>query len=122
MFIVAALVLLAVEVAIAVFVRGGFVRVYLGDVLAVMLVYSALRATGLGMWVACAAAFGIAVAIEAAQAFNLLAAVGLSDNHLARTILGGSFDLADIAAYAAGGAAAVAIEYVYARLGRGRST
>ena len=43
-YALAALVLFAVEVVIALFVRDAFVRPYLGDVLAVMLVYAVLRA------------------------------------------------------------------------------
>ncbi|WP_258030605.1 DUF2809 domain-containing protein [Campylobacter concisus] len=43
-FLVAAGVILAVEIYIAVCVKGGFVRHYLGDVLAVILLYAFVRA------------------------------------------------------------------------------
>ena len=110
-YVVAAVLLLFIEVLIALFVRDAFVRPYLGDVLAVALVYAALRAvTPLRLVAALGVTLGIAFAIEFAQLFGLLGALGLGDNRLARVVLGGVFDLADLAAYAAGAAAIVAIE------------
>ena len=48
---IAALILLVVEVLIALFVNDQFVRPYLGDVLAVVLVYASLRAvTPMGVY------------------------------------------------------------------------
>jgi len=117
----AALLLFIVEVLIALFVRDQFVRPYLGDVLAVMLVYAALRAaTPLGMASALWTALGIALVIEVAQALNLLGALGLADNQFARVVLGGAFDMLDMAAYLAGGAAILAIESGFRRAGRGQ--
>ena len=111
-YALAALVLFVVEVLIALFVRDAFVRPYLGDVLAVMLVYAVLRAaTPLGTVSALCAALGIALVIEVAQALNLLGALGLADNELARVVLGGAFDMLDMAAYCAGGAAVLAVEF-----------
>jgi len=117
----AALFLFVVEVLIALFVRDQFVRPYLGGVLAVMLVYAVLRAaTPLGMAQALVAALAIALVIDLAQALNLLGALGLADNQLARVVFGGAFDMMDMAAYVAGAAAVLAIE-VGLRLGwRGR--
>jgi Protein of unknown function (DUF2809) len=111
-----ALALLAIEVIIALFVRDAFIRPYVGDVLAVMLVYAGLRAVApLGMIPAVAVTLAIAFAIEAAQALNLLGALGLSDNALARTVLGGSFDWLDIAAYVAGVLIVLALELLIDR-------
>jgi len=118
-YVIAALVLLAIEVMIALFVRDAFIRPYVGDVLAVMLVYAALRAVApLGMIPAIALTLAIAFAIEAAQALNLLGPLGLSDNALARTILGGSFDWLDIDAYVAGAVIVMALELL---IGKARS-
>lgn len=117
---VAALILLVVEVLIALFVKDQFVRPYLGDVLAVMLVYAALRAaTPLRLASALSIALTIALVIEIAQALNLLAALGLADNRLARVVLGGAFDMLDLAAYAAGGAVVVGGEFALRRVERG---
>jgi hypothetical protein len=117
---VAALILFVVEVLIALFVKGGFVRPYLGDVLAVMLVYAVLGAvTPLGMAAALCTALGIALVIELAQALNLIGALGLADNQLARVVLGGAFDMLDVAAYVAGGMVVLAVEFGLRRVGRG---
>lgn len=110
-YLVAAIVLFAIEVVIALFVRDSFVRPYIGDVLAVALVYTVLRAaTPLRLGSALATTLAIAVLIEVAQAAKLLSALGLGDNRLARIVFGGSFDWLDLAAYAAGGIMIVLVE------------
>jgi len=110
-YLVAAITLFAIEVLIALFVRDDFVRPYVGDVLAVALVYTSLRAvTPLGINAALLLTLGIAFAIEIAQALGLLAALGVGDNAVARIVLGGTFDWADLAAYTAGVAIIALIE------------
>jgi uncharacterized protein DUF2809 len=110
-YALAALAIFAIEVMIALFVRDAFIRPYIGDVLAVILVYCALRAvTRLNLAAAIAVTLGIAAAIELAQLFNLLDATGLRSNRIAAIVLGGSFDWLDLAAYAAGAAIAIAVE------------
>lgn len=110
-YAIAALILLAIEVMIALFVRDTFVRGYLGDVLAVMLVYAVLRTvTPLGVIAAVLVSLGIAFAIEIAQALDILGALGVRDNTLARVVFGGQFDWLDIAAYLAGGLVVFTVE------------
>ena len=110
-YAIAALILLVIEVMIALFVTDTFLRGYVGDVLAVMLVYAVLRAvTPLGAIAAASISLVIALAIEIAQALNLLGALGLADNTFARVVLGGSFDWLDIAAYMAGALIVLAVE------------
>ena len=121
-YLIAAIVLFAVEVFIALFVRDDFVRPYVGDVLAIGIVYATLRAlTPLSFPQALALTLTIALAIELAQAFGLLRALGLADNELARIVLGGVFDWHDLAAYAAGGAIIAALETLTARRAAGRA-
>jgi hypothetical protein len=111
LYALSALILFAIEVLIALFVRDAFIRPYLGDVLAVALVYTALRAaTPLGIGAALQVTLAIALAIELAQLFNLLDVLGLRRNALAATVLGGSFDMLDIAAYLGGAAIVAAVE------------
>ncbi len=120
-YAIAAPLLFMVEVLIALFVEDQFVRPYLGDALAVMLVYAGLRATTpLGMVPALCIALAVALVIEVAQALNVLGAFGLADNQFARVALGGAFDMLDMAAYVAGGIAVLAIECGLARGGRGK--
>jgi hypothetical protein len=113
----AALVLFIVEVLIALFVRDTFIRPYVGDALAVVLVYCALRAaTPLTLWPALAISYAIACGVEASQYFRLLDVLGLANNTLARTILGYGFEFADFAAYAAGAAGVLAAEAALRRV------
>lgn len=118
-YLVAAIIIFAIEVLIALFVRDAFIRPYVGDVLAVALVYGVIRAASpLSRMQAAAASLAIAVAIEIVQALNLLDALGLRDNAFARTVLGGSFDWLDLAAYAAGAVISLAIDAKFSRAAR----
>jgi hypothetical protein len=115
-YALAALAIFGMEVLIALFMHDRFVRPYVGDVLAVALVYTALRAiTPLGLTPAITITLAIALAVETVQALNLLGALGLASNDLARTVLGGAFDWLDLAAYAAGALLVVAAERVLRR-------
>ncbi|ESQ91262.1 hypothetical protein ABAC460_06770 [Asticcacaulis sp. AC460] len=103
-YALAAALVFAVEVLIALFVRDGFVRPYLGDVLAVVLVYLTLRAvTRLNIAAALIATLAIALAIELGQLLGLTDLLGLRGNRLAQVVLGGSFDPKDLVCYAVGG-------------------
>jgi hypothetical protein len=107
----AALAVFAVEVLIALFVRDAVVRPYVGDVLAVVLVYLGLRAvTPLKVAPAVMLALAIAVMVELGQLFHLLDALGLAHDRLARVVLGGVFDLKDLACYGAGAACVLVAE------------
>lgn len=103
--------LLAIELAIALFLNDPIVRPYIGDALAVMLVYVGLRAvTRLPVVPATLSAFAIAVAIEFSQYLRLLKAIGLDHNRFARMILGSGFDPKDFIAYASGAVVVLLIE------------
>jgi hypothetical protein len=103
----------AVELFIALRVHDTVVRPYVGDSLAVLLVYLELRAvTPLRVLPAAIVAFGVASLIEFGQLIGILGILGLERNVLARTILGTGFDPADFIAYAAGALAAVGVEAV----------
>jgi hypothetical protein len=108
--------LLLIEVVIALFVRDRFVRPYLGDTLAVILVYTALRAAfRIEVTPAAAIAFLIAAAIELGQLLRVLDRLGLEGNLIVRTVLGYGFEWRDFLAYAAGALIAVATERLRAR-------
>ena len=120
-YLIAAIVVFGIEVVIALFVRDAFVRPYLGDVLAIVLVYTALRAvTPLRLGSALATTLAIAVLIEVAQATKLLSALGLGDNRLARIVFGGSFDWLDLLAYGAGAVVIVVVELAMSGVSRPR--
>lgn len=101
-----------VEVAIALWVRDAFVRPYLGDVLAVILVYLIFRAiTTWRVIPAAFAAFAVGLAVEIGQAINLLDSLGLSDHAVARVVFGTAFSVGDIFCYAAGAAIAMIADF-----------
>lgn len=99
----AALVILAAEVAIALWVHDRVVRPYVGDALAVIWLYCVVR---IGWrrpsWWLPWAVFGAAVAVELVQYLELGRRLGLLDNPVLRILLGSFFDWADIACYLAG--------------------
>lgn len=110
-YALAAAAVFAIEVLIALFVHDRLVRPHLGDSLAVVLVYLALRAvTPLRVTMAVIAAFAIACAIEVGQFFDLVDLLGLRACRVARVVLGTGFDPADFLAYAAGALGVLAIE------------
>lgn len=103
--------LLVTEILIALFVRDAIVRPYVGDALAVVLVYAGLRTiTRLRVVPATLLALLTAFAIEFGQYFHLLDHVGLADNRWARVILGSGFDLQDFVAYIAGALVVLLVE------------
>lgn len=110
-YALAAFLLFLVEVAIALWVRDRFVRPYLGDVLAVILVYLAFRAvTNWRVAPAALAAFLVGLLVEFGQAADLLGLLGFADQRIARVVLGTSFSIADIVCYAAGAAVVILVE------------
>jgi hypothetical protein len=95
--------LFAVETAIALFVHDAVVRPFVGDGLAVVLVYCALRAeTPLGVRRAIAIALATAFAVEFGQLVGVLDVLGLRASRLAAVVLGTGFDPVDFVAYTVG--------------------
>jgi hypothetical protein len=108
-YALAALIVFLIEAGIAAFVHDALVRPWLGDGLAVVLVYLAVRAaTRLGVRWSAAIALAVACAIEGGQAIGVVAMLGLQPCRVARVVLGTGFDPWDFLAYA-GGAATVLI-------------
>lgn len=101
-FLAVAGVILVTEIYIAVCVKGGFVRHYLGDVLAVILLYASARAifsvtpSNLALKI-----FAFAAALEIAQYFGAVQILGI-ENKILKIMIGGTFDLADLLCYAVG--------------------
>ena len=95
-------VILTAEIYIAVCVKGGFVRHYLGDVLAVILLYALARAIfsvpplKLPLKI-----FAFAAALELAQYFGAVQILGI-ENKILKIMIGGTFDLADLLCYVVG--------------------
>jgi hypothetical protein len=115
-YAISALAIFVVEVCIALFLHDGFIRPYVGDVLAVALVYCGVRAaTPIGQWTAIALSFAIACGVELGQYFKILDLLHLRGNALARVVLGVGFELADFLAYSAGAALIIVAEVLRKR-------
>ena len=106
--------LFIVEVLIALFVRDSFIRPYFGDYLVVILIYCAIRtfvnASPLKI------AIGVLLfsyLIEVLQYFNIVDRLGLSDNEIARTVIGYGFAWWDMLAYTLGIATVLITERFY---------
>jgi len=113
----AALVILAAEVCIALFVRDTFIRPYGGDILAAVFVYCLARllfpqARG---WLA-GAVFALCCAVELAQSVDAVALLGLSESAFLSVLCGRTFDVADILCYAVG----CALAWVFRRFAEPR--
>ena len=102
---------LLLEIVIALFVHDRIIRPYLGDSLAVVLVYCGVRAvTPLGVRVATAIALAIAFAVEVGQWLDYVDRLGLGHVRWARIVLGTGFDPQDLIAYSLGAAAILLVE------------
>lgn len=98
-----AMVLLAIEIIIALFVHDAVIRPYIGDLLVVILLYCLVRsflnapvpATAIGVLL-------FAVVVETLQYFNVVTLLGLQHSSFAKIIIGSAFSWMDIACYTAG--------------------
>lgn len=108
-----AIVVFILEIAIAVYGEG-FIRHTLGDFLATMLVYFCFSAI-LDMRPRLSAffAFVFSASIEAAQALDVITAVGAGDSEIVRLVFGTTFSWADMLAYALGACAAYMIDVMW---------
>lgn len=110
---VTGVIILAIEIYIAIFIKGGFIRHYIGDVLATAMLYVFGRAIfrvapiNLAIFV-----FVISLFIEALQYFKILEILGMKNSTL-RIIFGGTFDWTDIICYLAGCILAYVFENLY---------
>jgi hypothetical protein len=116
-YALAALLLFVVELAIALWLDDRLIRPYIGDSLAVVLVYCVLRSVmTFSVRSAVLAALTIAVTIETAQLYQVIGSIGLADSMLARILLGTSFDPRDLLAYLLGAVLTIILETVRCRL------
>ena len=110
-YALAAAVVFVTEIGIALCVHDQLIRPYIGDSLAVILLYLGLRAvTPMRVLPALLTALTIAFAIEFGQMFHLIDVLGLRGNRIAGFILGGYFDVRDLGCYVAGAVFALMME------------
>ena len=94
--------LLASEILIGLFAHDSFIRPYFGDTLVVILLWALIRTIipKKAVWLS-GAIFLFAVLVELSQLIPLVDLLGI-ENRLIRTLMGTSFAIGDIIAYAAG--------------------
>ena len=102
-YLIAFIVLFAIEVVIALVVINSFVRGHLGDVIVVVLIYCFIkmfvRKEMRLLWLYI---FIFATLVEIGQYFNITEMLGLGGSQLARIIIGSTFDIWDIVCYFVG--------------------
>lgn len=102
-FLAICIVLVLVEIAIARWLHGGFVRSFVGDVIVVGVVFSLLKTFLKAAPVKVAAgALGFCVVIEALQYVHLVDWLGLKRGTILHIALGATFDWLDLLAYGIG--------------------
>ncbi|MGN0687935.1 MAG: DUF2809 domain-containing protein [Oscillospiraceae bacterium] len=102
LYIAAFAVFLLIEVCIALFVHDRFVRPYIGDVLAVITVYCAARAVFPDRFWLAPAVLLLAAAVELIQLTDISAM--FPEGGIIATVLGSTFDAADLICYTVGAA------------------
>lgn len=98
-YLAAFFILLAVECFIALFVRDKLIRPYVGDILAVILLYALVRSFSGRIRFLPAYLFLFAALVETAQYFRIVDRLNLRGNRALSTILGTSADWKDILCY-----------------------
>ena len=95
--------LLAIEIAIALFVNDSFVRPYVGDMLVTLLLCCLCRViVPTNIRLLPVYVFLFAAAVEIGQYFDLVALLGLEDNTILSIALGRTFSWLDLICYAVG--------------------
>ena len=102
-YFLAAAALFVIEVFIAIFSHGGFLRLYFGDYLVVILIYCSVRAvTRFSIPSTACGVLLFSFAVEISQYFHLIQHLGLESYKLAHLILGSQFEWGDLICYSAG--------------------
>ncbi|UYQ91014.1 DUF2809 domain-containing protein [Chitinophaga horti] len=113
------LALFAIEIYIALYVRDEIIRPYVGDFLAVIWLYTLLRAfVNIRTFPAAIAVLLFAYALETAQYFQLVKRLGLGHSRFFNIVIGNRFEWVDMIAYTAGIAAVLIVEKLRTKKGR----
>ena len=99
-YIFLTLLIFAIEICIALFVKDRFIRPFIGDLLVTVLLFSFFRIFyhGSGFKLAIAVLL-FSFSVEILQYFKLIELLGLQNNKFATIVLGATFDWLDLLAY-----------------------
>lgn len=102
-YFIGSVVLFLIELFIALHVRDTFIRPYVGDVLAVILLYSMARTfLKISILTTAISTLFLSFGIEILQYFKIVEILGLETSIFARTIIGTTFTWEDLIAYSIG--------------------
>ncbi|WP_181364058.1 DUF2809 domain-containing protein [Algibacter marinivivus] len=111
-YLILTVLLLIIEALIAIFLKTGFIRHTFGDFLCVILLYCFFKSFIKGHHFTIAiSVLAIAFTIEFLQLTNYLEFFNLQNNHLAKVILGSTFEFSDLVAYTLGIITTIAIDF-----------
>ena len=103
-----------IEVGIALYVDDQIIRPFVGDILVVILIYCFVRAlTKFRYFNVIIGVLLFAYLVEAIQATSFIDWIGLSDNKMAKIVLGSTFDWKDILACTLGAMLILIFEKYY---------
>lgn len=97
------IILLVIEILIALFVHDEFIRPYVGDIIVVFVLYTAVRfiIPEKYRWIPLYV-FLFATGVEVLQYFDIVAVLGLENNRILSVLVGSVFDVKDIVCYGIG--------------------
>lgn len=105
-------IILVIEVLIAIYLKNGFIRHTFGDYLVVILIHSFFKSfIRIDSITLAISVLAFAFTIEFLQLINILEMLNLQNNHLAKLILGSTFQISDLVAYALGIITVLIIEF-----------
>lgn len=100
LYLLSFLLLLGVEILIALFVQDDFIRPYIGDMLAVIVLYSLIRIfVPNGVRLLPLYIFVFAAFVELMQLFDFVRIFGMENNRFMRILIGSVFDIKDMICY-----------------------
>lgn len=112
-YFVITVLLFLVEVYIAMYFHGGFIRSYFGDYLVVILIYCFVKSFWREVYFKAAIYVLIfSFVVEILQYFKIVEILGLGEIEWARIIIGTDFSWADLVAYFLGILTVIIIEYI----------
>lgn len=112
-YLLLTLILFAVEVCIALFIKDKLIRPFIGDVLVVVLIYCFLKIfLNIAYWKAAFGVLLLACLIEILQYFDYVTLLGLENSRVLSVILGRTFEWLDFAAYFTGFLLIILIEKI----------
>lgn len=106
--------LLVIEILIALFIHGGFIRFYMGDVIVVWVIYCFVKMLfpEINGYITALGAMIFAFVTEFLQYIHIVDILGLGDIQFFRTLIGTSFSIVDLVCYAVGTAVTVVLIFI----------